>query len=239
MILKRLLSIAAFATFAAGLSMTASTAATPAEPDTTATPVVIGLGPGSTLWLEGTSTLHDYESRTDRVTIALARDPAAAQPADATALEALIRSSGVRRVDVRVPVLSLRSKKNALDKNLWRSLRAEQHPEIRCRLSRYTLMSGTAGGDTLAIHAVGTLEVAGHSRPIELDARAWRSAEGIWVTGSKPLLMSDYGIKPPTMMLGTLRVGDRVTVHYRLLLEPKQDRDGPASPEAHEKGAGR
>jgi hypothetical protein len=32
--------------------------------------------------------------------------------------------------------------------------------------------------------------------------------------------MSDYGIKPPTMMMGTIRVGDKVTVRYRLLLVP-------------------
>lgn len=210
-----------------------------AAPDSSSAPLAVTLGPGSTLWLEGTSTVHEYESRAGEVKIAFARDRGVPQPADATGLEALIRASGVRHVQVGVPVLSLKSKKSGLDKNLWRSLQAEAHPAIRCQLSSYTVTSGAPGGDTLAIRAEGTLEVAGRTRPITLDARAWKAVAGIWITGSKPLLMSDYGIKPPTMMLGTLRVADRVTVHYRLLLTPKSGGDGSPSAAGHEKGAER
>jgi hypothetical protein len=192
---------------------------------------MLGLGPDSRLWLEGTSTLHDYESETRAVVITWVCDPSAPAAAD---LGTLIQSSIVRRVDVRVPVLSLRSKKSGLDKNLWRTLGAEKHPDIRCQLTRYTVTS--APGDSLQIRAEGTLEVAGRSRAIVLDARGWKGPHGLWVSGSAPLLMSDYGIKPPTMMMGALRVADRVTVRYRLLLTPK---DGAASPsaEVHEKGA--
>ena len=30
--------------------------------------------------------------------------------------------------------------------------------------------------------------------------------------------MSQFGIRPPSMMLGTLRVADRIVIRYRLLL---------------------
>lgn len=208
-----------------------------AAPDSSAAPLAVTLGPGSTLWLDGTSTIHEYESRTSETKIAFKRDSAAPQPADAASFEALIRSSGVRHVDVHVPVLSLRSKKSGLDKNLWKALKADDHPAIRCQLARYTVKSSAAGGDTLQIRAEGTLEVAGRTRPITLDARAWRAPTGIWIAGSQPLLMSDFGIKPPTMMMGTLRVADRVTVHYRLLLTPKSGADGTPSADGHERGA--
>jgi len=49
--------------------------------------------------------------------------------------------------------------------------------------------------------------------------------------------MSEFGIKPPTMMMGTLRVGDAVTVSYRLLLVPKNG-EAAATPAAEpQKGA--
>jgi hypothetical protein len=32
--------------------------------------------------------------------------------------------------------------------------------------------------------------------------------------------MKEYGIKPPTLMLGTMRVGEKVNVKFDLLLKP-------------------
>jgi hypothetical protein len=31
--------------------------------------------------------------------------------------------------------------------------------------------------------------------------------------------MKDYGVKPPSLMLGTMRVGEKVQVHFDLLLK--------------------
>jgi hypothetical protein len=62
----------------------------------------------------------------------------------------------------------------------------------------------------------------GRERPVTLEARAIRNGSGVWLEGSRGLRMTDYGIKPPTMMLGTLRVGDSITVRYRLLLVPRE-----------------
>ena len=115
---------------------------------------------------------------------------------------------------------SLRSAKSGLDKNLWKNLRADEFPAIRFHLAKYDVAPAGASPDTLRIRAEGTLEVAGATRPDTLDARAYRTAQGLWIEGDEPLLMSDFGIRPPTMMMGTLRVKDRIVVRYRLLLVP-------------------
>ena len=223
-----------------GLSVsTVSLTARAAGPEDGAAPLDVTLGAGSTLWLEGTSNVHDFESRTGELAITFAGDAAVPEPADAAGLEKLIRTSAVRRVEVLVPVRSLRSKKEGLDKNLRRALKADEHPNIRCRISRYSLMPHPGSSDTLAIRAEGTLEIAARTRPVTLDATAHRDKAGLWLEGSKALVMSDYGIKPPTMMLGTLRVADRITVHYRLLLTPKAGGARAPSAGAHEKGAER
>jgi hypothetical protein len=36
--------------------------------------------------------------------------------------------------------------------------------------------------------------------------------------GSKQFKMTEYGVKPPTLMLGTMKVGDPVTVSFDLAL---------------------
>ncbi len=188
--------------------------------DSSATPLAVALGPGSVLWLEGTSTVHDFECRSTEVKIVLTGDPAGKPPADAAGLAGLIHSSAVRGVVVQVPVLSLRSGKAALDKNLRRAMRADEHPIVRFQLVKYDVKPGAAPEDTIGIQAEGILTVAGRECVVTLEARAHRAAEGVWLEGSETLLMSDYGIRPPKMMLGTLRVGDRITVRYRLLLVP-------------------
>lgn len=184
----------------------------------------IALGPGSELWLDGTSTVHDFECRSRAVVLELTFDPAAAKPANAAALLECIRSGAVRAVRVRVPVASLHSEKEGLDKNLRKAMKAERFPEVRFALGTHTL--GPAAGDSAAIHAQGTLTIIGNERAAALDATAKLGRDGVWLVGAYSLRMSEFGIKPPTMMLGTLRVGDRVTIHYRLLLVPTGETAG-------------
>jgi len=195
--------------------------------DSTGTALPLELGTGSVLWLEGTSTVHEFECRTSQVEIAFTRDTARPLPADASGLAELIRGAGVRGVEAQVPVNTLRSGKDALDKNMRKAMKAEQHPKVVFVLSRYTLADG-APDDTLGIRAEGSLTIAGTTRPVTLSARAYRSGKGLWLIGDYGLRMSEYGIKPPTMMLGTLRVGDAIKVGYRLLLVPTADAS-PAS----------
>jgi len=179
-----------------------------------------GPGPGSFLVLEGSSNVHPFECRTTTLTLALARDPAAPMPAGAAGLDSLIRDSGVRGLELEIPVASLHSEKKGLDKNMYRAMKTDSFPAIGFHMTRYALAPRDAAGDTLAVSAEGLLTVAGRTRPVTLAAILVRAAQGLWLEGSHGLRMTDYGIRPPTMMLGALRVADPVTVRYRLLLTP-------------------
>ena len=64
------------------------------------------------------------------------------------------------------------------------------------------------------------LTVAGRERPVTLAARACGGDQGLWLEGRETLRMTDFGIKPRTMMLGSLRVKDQIIVRYRMLLVP-------------------
>jgi hypothetical protein len=200
--------------------------ATPWTADTSGDVEPTALGQGSVLWIEGTSTVHDFKCETEKVELVLTLAGDAVRPSSATDLMRLIRASSVSQVEVRVPVASLRSEKTALDRNLRKAMRADEHPDVRFKLGAYEV--GTpAGDDTLTIRSKGSLTIAGRERPIDLETDVWREGTGVRLAGSERIAMSDYGIKPPTMMLGTLRVGDVVTVRYRLLLVPRNDGSSP------------
>jgi hypothetical protein len=192
----------------------------------------VTLGAGSVLWLEGTSNVHDFVCRTSEVDFAMTRDSAAAPPSDAAGLYSLIGASAVRGVTVRVPVKSLRSEKDGLDKNLQKAMKAEQFPDVRLALGEYALNAGAAPSDSVAIRSQGSLTICGSEHPVTLEARARRDGAGVWLAGSYTLKMSEFGVKPPTMMMGAMRVHDPITVHYRLFLIPKGGAAGsPSHPE--------
>jgi polyisoprenoid-binding protein YceI len=182
------------------------------------------LQPGSTLELRGTSTMHDYEAKASKLDVAFTVD-SVLWPADANgaeAIERLIHANGVTGMTVVVPVTGLRSGKNGLDKNMYKALLAEKHPEIRYRMASYQVAEGAGTGE-ITIQSKGTLTVAGVDREIAMAVKAVRVGEHMKLHGEVPLLMSDFKIKPPTMMMGALRTADEVTIRFDLLVAAKSD----------------
>lgn len=182
--------------------------------------VPVRLGPGSTLQLTGTSNVHDYESATTATTVSITLRPGSAASSGPKGFAGLVRGSAIRTVDVKVPVRSLHSPRKGLDANLYKALKADANPTIDVHLDRYTPAGGKATGDTIHVSASGTITISGVKKPLTLDARLAHGDGGTWVIGTHTLRMSEFGVKPPRMMMGTLRVRDPVTIRYRLLLLP-------------------
>jgi hypothetical protein len=176
------------------------------------------LGTGSRLWLTGKSTMHDYHSTASDWSVNLTPREGFSEPADHAAVEKLVRESGVASVAVKVPVKGLKSEKDGLDKNLQKALKAEQFPSIDVTLNSYTV---SPTGDSLAIVAEGEITVAGKTIPLKLEGVGRPTAEGLRVTGRKPLLMTSFDVKPPKMMMGTIKTRDEVVIHWDLLLAPR------------------
>lgn len=193
------LAVAAAATFAMG----AAFAAPP-------TPLV--LGPKSTLSVLGTSTVHQWTCTSKETKVSLQR----ADGATSTDPIELVKAGQVVAVDVTVPVATLHSEKAGLDKNMLKAMNASQHPDVTVHLDKFTPAAGAA--DTLKLQAEGTLTIAGTTKPVVLAGHLVAGDGGVWLMGEYDLKMSQYGIKPPTMMMGTIRVGDPVTIKYQLLL---------------------
>jgi polyisoprenoid-binding protein YceI len=68
----------------------------------------------------------------------------------------------------------------------------------------------------------GELTMAGVTKPVDMVARASSTPEGkLRVQGRYLLRMTDWGVRPPTLMLGTLKVGDAVVIRFDLALGRK------------------
>ena len=171
------------------------------------------LGPASRVWLEGDSTLHAFTSASRDFRVELAVPPPAGA---ARTLGAGIEAEAPATMKVTIPVASLKSDSGGLDKNLRKALRADKDPDIVFVLKEYRLEKSSAAASVIAR---GALSIAGRILDRTIEARLSTQDGRVVLDGEHPLLMTEFGIKPPTMMLGAVKTQDRIVVKFHLELE--------------------
>jgi polyisoprenoid-binding protein YceI len=129
----------------------------------------------------------------------------------------------ISAIDLSIPVNSLKSTEGSgMDNVMYDALKSKQNGDITYHLTKATLKSPPTGADpNYHFDAAGQLTVAGSARPVELDIAVQPGDGGrLTVTTQTTLKMSDFGIKPPTAMLGMIKSGDAVTVNATWQLTP-------------------
>jgi polyisoprenoid-binding protein YceI len=175
--------------------------------------------PGATLELDGDSSLHRYSAKARRIEIAVALDDArAAVGSPPRDLETLIREHFVRSFTLVVPVDQLSSGDKGLDENMRKALKATQYREIQFRMESYDVRTPSSGAAVFTVTLHGPLSLAGVERRIDVVATCVRAGEGLRLSGSKELLMTDYQIKPPTLVFGAIKTADLITVKFNATL---------------------
>jgi polyisoprenoid-binding protein YceI len=166
------------------------------------------LTPTSSVRVEGTSNVHAWHAASTE----LATTIQVASPISA--------ASKVESVSLSLPVTSLKSGKGGLDKNLYKALKADQNPTITFVMKSY---ASAPEGDASKATITGLLTVNGVEK--EITALATMTSEagtGLRAVGSATFRMTEFGIKPVTALLGTIRTGDQVTVKFELTGTPAQ-----------------
>jgi polyisoprenoid-binding protein YceI len=159
--------------------------------------------PQSKVWVEGTSTVRAYRCESTSVT----------GSAQAAAVEMAALAS-VPRAEVSIPVTSLDCRNGTMNSHMRKALKAEQNPTIRLRTSSVQVSPGGAAKIS------GDLTIAGETRPVSIDGTASIEDGKVRVRGSKRLVMTDFGVQPPSLMMGTMKVSAPVTIGFDVVLKP-------------------
>lgn len=182
-----------------------------------AQPQQITVRDGSTLRIDGTSSVNAFTCVAETVD---GHGRLAATPARLASIDDV--DSIDRRepqAQLNVPVHALDCGKERMNEDLYEAIGANEHPMIRYRLDEADLLE-RVGEDTYRLHTRGRLSLAGEERSIEMTVVGKRIGDGKYVVqGSKSLLMSDFGIDPPSALLGLIKAHDRIEVHFDLVAE--------------------
>ncbi len=156
---------------------------------------------GSSIKVLGTSNLHDWE-----------------MVAQSFTGEAQLVLKGTQVQDISsfsfsLPVKNLKAKEDLMNSRAYKAMKADKFPAISFKL-------GSAEVAASAVKATGALTIAGVTKQVALQGKITENADGsVTIAGSRKIKISEFGITPPTFMLGALKVGDEVTVEYSLKLK--------------------
>ena len=162
--------------------------------------------------ISGTSNIHAYTASTSTVRVTRSQVAGAVEGPDFWAN--VLKPGFVEIFEVAIPSATLTSPVEGVDKNMHNALQVTAHPDIVFRLLRLEPRPGETG----AVRGVGVLQIAGVEREVTLDITTERKKSTLNVQGRVRLLMTDFGIKPPTAMLGMLKTDPKVTVTFETVL---------------------
>jgi len=154
--------------------------------------------------LNGTSNLHDWEMKAVSGTTA------------ASFVVTNGKITSLSKLNFSLPVKNLKSGESAMDKNTYKALNSDANPNISFVLSSATVVS--TGGNNYKLNCQGKMSIAGKTNQTELLATGiYNPADkSFTVTGVKKMKMTEYNVKPPTALLGTIKTGNDISISYNL-----------------------
>jgi polyisoprenoid-binding protein YceI len=170
-----------------------------------ATAVPLTFGSGSRVWVSGTSTVRAWRCESAQVS----------GTADAGSTE--IAQIGQARGEITIPVSTLDCRNGTMNGHMRTALKAQQSPTIRFRATSVRVTPAGAEGTVVM---TGQLTIAGQTRDVTVNGTAAREGSGLRVRGTEQVTMTDFGIQPPRLMAGTMRVHPPVTVGFDVVLRP-------------------
>ena len=148
----------------------------------------------SQLSVMGTSSLHDWASIVEKF--------------DASTT---LAGKELTNVKFEATVKSIKSGKSGMDKNTYTALDADHYPKIS-----FSATSLKIDGDKLT--GSGSLTIKGKTNQIPVNLMIQEKGAYI-ISGEINLKMTDYGVEPPTALLGTIKTGDAIKLEITLSLK--------------------
>jgi polyisoprenoid-binding protein YceI len=135
---------------------------------------------------------------------------------------------GVKTTTVTVSVRGIECGDGTMNKHLQKALKEKEFPEVRFQTEQYHL-----DGNGIEVKAAGDLTIAGVKKPVELAAKLTPLAQGgVQVVGKVDIRMLDYNVKPPSLLFGTLKVANEVSVKFDTAIKPAETQQASASLQA-------
>ena len=156
----------------------------------------------STMTIYGTTNVHDFKSKVEQIKGELVVN----------------NSKKVQSLNVEIPVHSIKSGEKGMDNKTYEAFNDKKYPTILFQLVEVSSLQ--IKGDDINALVTGNLTMAGTTKRISFKTSGKNTKPGAYeFKGSISLKMTDFKMKPPTAMLGVMKVGDAITLKYEINLQ--------------------
>ncbi len=124
----------------------------------------------------------------------------------------------VQSISIEIPVRGIKSKEKLMDTKTYETFNDSKYPTISFKTTEVSGLQIT--GSDVSVSVTGNLSMAGVTQKISFKSTGKILKPGSYqFTGSIPIKMTDFKMKPPTAMLGMMKVGDAVTLKFDATFE--------------------
>lgn len=147
--------------------------------------------------INGTTNVHDFTTKVTQVNGEIVMNG----------------TKEVQSLVITIPVKSIKSGEKLMDTKTYEAFNVEKFPNITFKLADVTSLQ--INNDEINVTLTGDLTMAGVTRKIALKSNGKITKSGLYqFKGSIGLKMTDFKMKPPTAMMGVMKVGDAITLKY-------------------------
>ena len=154
----------------------------------------------STMKVEGTSNLHDWEIDVEALRGTLE-------------VEQNGESITFKKLSLKIEAESLKSGKRAMDKNTFKALDTDEHQYLTYTLKKVLDVQQTSAS-TYTVKTSGSLSIAGTTQTVTIPFEMQVEKQSVSLKGAHDLQMTVYNIEPPTALFGTITTGDTVKINF-------------------------
>lgn len=146
----------------------------------------------------GTSTLHDWEMKS------------ASRTGTANLTVTDSKLVDINSIDITLPTETIKSEKKSMDKVAYETLKIDKFKNIK-----YVLKSADKVNET-TWNLTGTYTIAGVSKVLKTQVRTTIANGVVNMQGSNKITFTEFGMKSPTALLGTIRTGEDLIIKFNL-----------------------
>lgn len=156
--------------------------------------------------IEGTSSLHDWHIDVENQAGNLNLEQS--------------ETITVKELNITVESESLKSGKSKMDKNTYKALETDDYKKITFKLTKTSEIKKISD-NTYELNGIGELTIVGNTKEIPMSLKLEMKDSMVLISGKNEIKMTDFGVEPPTALLGTIKTGDAITISYKSTFKTK------------------
>ncbi|PWN05075.1 YceI family protein [Rhodohalobacter mucosus] len=173
----------------------------------------------SRLWIAGQSNVNQFECESREH-----RGEAIIFQTTTITGDTVTVDEDATKIMLEIDVEGIECGRNRMNRDLRNALKADDYPNITFVFNEIVSISENGHSNSVELEVNGLLTIAGVTREVNVHLTGYTLDDNrVRAEGSKEILMTDFGVEPPTAMLGLVKADNELTVHFDLIAARKAD----------------